>query len=118
MTFRFWFIIVGFLLVTAGLIWRMVDLMILDRNFLLGQGNARSLRVVSIPAYRGIITDRNGEPLAVSTPVSSVWWDPKEYKEPSSETLKTLAELLEVKTYALRSQLQEKIKSKSTGKNN
>ena len=44
-----------------------------------GQGNARSLRVVDIPAYRGMITDRNGAPLAISTPVESVWVNPKEF---------------------------------------
>jgi cell division protein FtsI (penicillin-binding protein 3) len=61
------------------LIWRMVDLTVLHRKFLQGQGNARSLRVVDIPAYRGMITDRNGTPLAISTPVESVWVNPKEF---------------------------------------
>lgn len=68
-----------FSLLLAILIWRMVDLTVLHRQFLQGQGNARSLRVIDIPAYRGMITDRNGTPLAVSTPVESVWVNPKEF---------------------------------------
>ena len=40
-------------------------------EFLQDQGESRTLRTEIIPAYRGVITDRNGDPLAVSTPVSS-----------------------------------------------
>ena len=61
----------------AGLLWRLVDLNILDRSFLLRQSKARILRVVNIPAYRGMITDRLGSPLAISTPVDSVWINPQ-----------------------------------------
>ncbi|WP_303901794.1 peptidoglycan D,D-transpeptidase FtsI family protein [Thiohalomonas denitrificans] len=63
-------------LVTAGLVWRAVDLQVVDRQFLQDQGDARHLRVVSVPAHRGMITDRHGEPLAMSTPVQSVWVNP------------------------------------------
>lgn len=73
---RYILIIVLLLLATAGLIARVVDLNILNRHFLRGQGDARTLRVMAIPAYRGMITDRNGIPLAISTPVDSVWIDP------------------------------------------
>lgn len=57
------------------------------------QGNARFLRTVNIPAYRGMITDRNGQPLAISTPVDSVWIDPQAFK-PSQTQLVALADLL------------------------
>jgi cell division protein FtsI (penicillin-binding protein 3) len=60
------------------LLWRAVCLQVLDKEFLLHQGEARHLRVVSLPAHRGMIVDRNGEPLAVSTPVESVWTNPQE----------------------------------------
>lgn len=60
------------------LLWRAVDLQVLHKAFLLTQGDARYLRVVSIPAIRGTINDRNGEPLAMSTPVDSVWANPQE----------------------------------------
>ena len=61
-----------------GLTWRAVELQLKDHKFLAGQGNARFTRVAEITATRGTITDRYGEPLAVSTPVDSVWVNPKE----------------------------------------
>ncbi len=63
----------------AVLVFRSVDLQILNKDFLQQQGTARHLRVVSIAAHRGSILDREGEPLAVSTPVDSVWVDPREF---------------------------------------
>ncbi len=62
----------------VGLIWRAVNLQLVNHSFLSGQGDARFTRVVSISAHRGMITDRYGEPLAVSTPVDSVWVNPKQ----------------------------------------
>lgn len=64
--------------ISAGLLWRAVDLQHTDRDFLKGQGEARHLRVATIPAHRGKILDRLGEPLAISTPVDSVWANPRE----------------------------------------
>jgi cell division protein FtsI (penicillin-binding protein 3) len=84
---------VFFSLILLILIWRMVDLTVLHRQFLQGQGNARSLRVIDIPAYRGMITDRNGTPLAVSTPVESVWVNPKEFS-PDEDQFMQLAKYL------------------------
>jgi cell division protein FtsI (penicillin-binding protein 3) len=66
------------LVVTGGLLWRAVDLQHTDKDFLIGQGDARHLRVEAISAHRGKILDRNGEPLAISTPVDSVWANPRE----------------------------------------
>ncbi|MBA5980301.1 MULTISPECIES: peptidoglycan D,D-transpeptidase FtsI family protein [Pseudomonas] len=62
----------------AAICWRIIDLQVVDRDFLKGQGDARSLRHIPIPAHRGLITDRNGEPLAVSTPVTTLWANAKE----------------------------------------
>lgn len=84
---------VFFSLILAALIWRMLDLTVLHRQFYQGQGNARSLRTVDIPAYRGMITDRNGTPLAISTPVESVWVNPKEF-EPDEQQFMKLAKYL------------------------
>lgn len=65
--------------VAAGvLLWRAVDLQVSHSGFLSTQAEARQVRVVDIPAHRGMIRDRNGEPLAVSTPVDSVWANPGE----------------------------------------
>ncbi len=58
---------------------RIVSLHLFENEFLQSQGDARSLRVVGIPAHRGMILDRNGEPLAVSAPVQSLWFDPRKF---------------------------------------
>ncbi len=68
----------------ALLAFRGVDLQVLNKDFLQQQGTARHLRVVSIVAHRGSILDRDGEPLAVSTPVDSVWVEPKEFMRAKS----------------------------------
>ncbi|MDX1443167.1 MAG: penicillin-binding transpeptidase domain-containing protein [Gammaproteobacteria bacterium] len=68
---------VVFLASAAVMLVRAVDLQVLRNDFLQDQGQARHLRVVEMPAHRGMVTDRNGEPLAVSTPVSAVWVNPQ-----------------------------------------
>ncbi len=65
-------------LMVAAIVWRIVDLHVFDHDFLQGQGDARSVRTMPIPAHRGLVTDRNGEPLAVSTPVTTLWANGKE----------------------------------------
>jgi cell division protein FtsI (penicillin-binding protein 3) len=65
----------------AGLAARAVELQLIDHGFLAKQGDDRSMRVVKIAAHRGAITDRTGEPLAVSTPVDSVWVNPQELND-------------------------------------
>ena len=59
------------------MLWRAFYLQILNKDFLRNHGDARSVRTVTIPAHRGMIVDRNGEPVAISTPVDSVWATPK-----------------------------------------
>ncbi|MBU2885396.1 penicillin-binding protein 2 [Gilvimarinus agarilyticus] len=81
-SWRFYSVVIAMLLLAAVLLWRMASLQVLpdaDRGFefLQGQGEARTVRTEPISAYRGVITDRNGEPLAVSTPVESIWANPK-----------------------------------------
>ncbi len=92
---RHWLVIAVLLLVLTGLVWRMFQLMVVQRDFLLSQGNARSLRVVGIPVYRGTIYDRRGEPLAISTPVDSVVANPQEINLDDAR-LEQLAALLAV----------------------
>jgi cell division protein FtsI (penicillin-binding protein 3) len=65
-----------FAAIATGLVARMMYLHVTEQAFLQRQGDARSLRLETLPAYRGIIFDRHGEPLAVSTPVLSAWIDP------------------------------------------
>jgi len=65
-------------LCTVALVVRAVDLQLIDKDFYQQQGDARFLREIPIATSRGMITDRHGEPLAVSTPVVSIWANPKE----------------------------------------
>ncbi len=69
----------------AALVVRGVELQVLDKDFLQKEGTARHLRIVSIAAHRGSILDRNGAPLAVSTPVDSVWVEPGEFLTAKSQ---------------------------------
>ncbi len=66
-------------LVAATLVARAVHLQVLDKDFLNQQADTRHLRTEKILAHRGTITDRNGEPLAISTPVDSIWMNPQEF---------------------------------------
>ncbi len=75
---RFFWVALAILLVAAVLIGRVTLLQLVDRPFLQSQGDARTLRHETIPAHRGMITDRNGEPLAISTPVVTLWANPQE----------------------------------------
>ena len=69
---------VFFGLAAITLVARAVHLQVFNTEFLTHQADTRHLRTESITAHRGPITDRNGEPLAISTPVDSVWANPKE----------------------------------------
>ncbi len=73
------FHLVWLALVALGLLlaWRIVVLQVIDTGFLQAQGDARTIRTVTTTATRGVISDRHGEPLAVSTPVMSIWANPK-----------------------------------------
>lgn len=100
------FMLLCFMLAAMGLVWRAVDLQVLNQDFLQQKGNAVYLRQAGIPAYRGQIQDRNGYPLAISAPVSSVWANPQEFEADSAQ-LGQLAELLEVPRARLRNKLQD-----------
>lgn len=65
-------------LCSVTLVARAFYIQVVDNDFYVAQGDARALREIPIPTSRGMITDRNGEPLAVSTPVESIWGNPQE----------------------------------------
>ena len=90
---RKWFLLILFSLAAAAVACRVFYLQILNKDFLIDQGDARAVRSVAIPAYRGMITDRNGEPVAVSTPVASIWAAPGKVLA-SGADLGELADLL------------------------
>lgn len=94
------------LLMVAAIVWRIVDLHVIDHDFLQEQGDARSVRYIPIAAHRGQITDRNGEPLAVSTPVATLWANPKELVL-EREKWPTLAHALGLTGEALSARLEQ-----------
>ena len=94
-------------LVSAGLVARAIDLQVVRKQFYQDQGDARFLREVPIPVSRGTIFDRNGVPLAVSTPVVSIWANPPELLEHADQIPK-LAKALGVDADDLTKRLQER----------
>lgn len=90
----------------VALAWRALMLQVFDNHFLRDQGDARALRTLTIPAHRGMIMDRRGEPLAISTPVASVWANPQVLGE-HSQDLARLAAVLRVKAGDLQRRVKE-----------
>ncbi len=85
----------GMLLCVVAIAWKLGALTIQQRDFLQGQGDARTIRTVPLVANRGLITDRNGEPLAVSSPVESIWVNPGKLID-NPDSIRILAEHLEL----------------------
>ena len=81
----------GALLLEARIAW----LQLVDRDFLSAQADDRQIRAVQIAAHRGPLLDRNGEVLAVSTPVDSIWANPGEMR-PALDRIPELAAALDV----------------------
>jgi cell division protein FtsI (penicillin-binding protein 3) len=86
--------VLGVLALGAGVVLaRAFELQVVQRDFLTAEGNKRALRTVTVPAHRGAIRDRRGEPLALSAPVESVWVIPEELLA-APEYLPALSRLL------------------------
>ncbi|MBY0575989.1 MAG: penicillin-binding protein 2 [Gallionellaceae bacterium] len=90
----------------AGLMGRGVYLQGIHNDFLQEKGNARYSRVVEVSAHRGMLTDRNGDPLAVSTPVESVWASPSNV-EADGKQVKQLAQTLGIGVDELKQRLSD-----------
>jgi cell division protein FtsI (penicillin-binding protein 3) len=97
---RLWFVGGLLTLGALALIARAVFLQVIDQDFLARQGDARILRDVKLSANRGMVLDRNGEPLAVSTPVDTVWADPRKLAQ-SPDQFAKLAKALDREPQAL-----------------
>lgn len=78
----------------------------LHNDFLQQKGETRYARVVEMSAHRGMVTDRNGEPLALSTPVESVWASPADASLSTEQRFK-LARLLGTDPVELRRRLAD-----------
>ncbi|MGB5464648.1 MAG: penicillin-binding protein 2 [Sedimenticolaceae bacterium] len=93
-----------FMLAGATLIWRAVDQQILEKDFLQSEGADRYLTQVEVPAHRGLITDRRGDVLALSTPVDSVAANPRLFGV-GTQQLVALAKVLAIDPEDLRAKL-------------
>ncbi|WP_343226326.1 peptidoglycan D,D-transpeptidase FtsI family protein [Marilutibacter chinensis] len=94
-------------LCSLALVARAFTLQIVNADFYRRQGDERILREIEIPTSRGMITDRNGEPLAVSTPVESVWGNPQELLK-APERIPELAAVLGVPADELTRKLTQR----------
>lgn len=103
---RLLFLSACLILLTAILTGRLIYLTVIQRYFLQQQGDARAIRTLTIPAYRGVIRDRHGDPLAVSVPMRAVWVDPTHF-QPTASELKQLATVLSMTPDAIRQQLTQ-----------
>ncbi|MYB88428.1 MAG: penicillin-binding protein 2 [Proteobacteria bacterium] len=101
------FVLSVFVFGLAVLLVRAVELQLFDHEFLEEEGKARHLRVVEMPAHRGMILDRNGQLLAVSTPVFSVWANPAEALDSHGSVVR-VAEILDLKVRDLAGKLEQK----------
>lgn len=106
-SFRRVFLLSLFVIGLGGLFVRSVYLQLFEHEFLEEEGKARHLRVVEIPAHRGMILDRNGELLAVSTPIHSVWAKPLEALQ-SHKAIRNVALILGMDADGLIKKLQAK----------
>lgn len=90
----------------ASLLVRAIYLQGIHNEFLQQKGDARYGRIIDIHAHRGMITDRNGEPLAVSTPVESVWASPGDV-DVSPAQISQLAQIIGMTTAEVKSKLTD-----------
>lgn len=102
------FVLFGFAMLAAGLVVRATYLQIFDYEFYRGEGEARQLRSVAIPAHRGDILDRSGDPLAISTPIQSLWGVPKELVEQPA-AMREVAALLQIDATRLNQRIAQAV---------
>lgn len=101
---RAYFAVFCLALGATGLFARAVYLQVVDEAFLERQADARHIRSAKISAHRGTVTDRNGEVLAVSTPVDSIWVNPGVLVA-APEQILALAKLLDMSSSSLNEKL-------------
>lgn len=106
-TSRYVLLLLALALLCLVLVARAVDLQILHKDFLQLQGDARHLRTMAIPTHRGMIKDRTGQPLAISSPVESLWAHPANLLD-SGVDLGELADLLGVDSASLTQRLESR----------
>lgn len=75
---------------------RAIYLQVLNKEFLQDKADLQHIGIVDVPAYRGQIKDRNGEPLAISTPVQSIWMNMRQLKDSERVKLGQMAKILDI----------------------
>lgn len=104
--FRVWIVMVCMSMAMLALVSRAIYLHVVHSEYLQARGNARHLRVVQDHANRGMILDRNGVPLAISTPVDSIWAHPLTFIQ-AQKKWPSLARMLDIKMSTLRRQARK-----------
>jgi len=108
-TWRYKMIAVVFGSIFCALVVRAVHLQIINTDYLQSQGDARYLRVQKEQPTRGMIVDRNDQPLAISSPVDSIWMHPATIISQKSEySYRELGKLLGISRDALLKKAQDK----------
>lgn len=92
-------------------IMRLIFLNTIKSDYLEKQLNTRIMRTINLPAMRGEITDRDGTPLAVSTPVDTIWADPSELISLTREQQIQLAKVLGISVSELASKIADRSKN-------
>jgi cell division protein FtsI (penicillin-binding protein 3) len=107
-SWRHRFVLICFALGVVVLAARAIDIQVVRKSFYQNQGDARFVREVALSAHRGAILDRNGEPIAMSSPVDSVWANPSVAVSEGAARYESLAQLLEMPPPVLWAKIQEK----------
>lgn len=113
---RFHMLCGGILLALLMLLGSVAWLQVINPERLVREGDMRSLRVQSVPAARGMITDRAGRPMAVSVPVYAVWVDPKELYDAGGVVLNNRWKALSGALHIPLDQLVSRISAKPNGR--
>jgi len=92
----------------ALLAGRAFYLQALNTSFLQAKGEARYARVLELPASRGAVKDRNGQLLAISTPVESIWAVPEDLDAAEDAELRPLARALGMSVAEVRQKIANK----------
>jgi len=92
----------------TGLAARAFYLQGMNTGFLQAKGEARYGRVIELPASRGPVKDRNGQPLAISTPVESICATPEDLDEVDDKQLRSLAKALGMEGAEIRQKVARK----------
>jgi len=95
-------------LLLLALLSRAIYLQVVQQDFLQNQGEARFRRALVLEANRGLIADRNGEPLAISTPVQSIWASPEDMSPVPADKLAALGKLLDMPVAELNAKFADK----------